>query len=123
MWQILPKRRRSQFRGIFVASAGLDTFLAVLTGMANPNPSATAAHHQRVDPDHFPGQVHQGTTGVSLVDGCIRLDQTFDLIPTAGIDRPPGSADYTHCSPIEEDNLHFLRAFHHVVVGQDVAFS
>ena len=58
--------------------------------------AVAAAHDQGVDADHFAGQVDQRPAGVALVDGGIGLDQVFDLVALAGIDRAPGGADHAH---------------------------
>ncbi len=81
------------------------TACAVLAGMAKPSPSATrgrAANYQGVDADHFAGQVDQRSAGVALVDGRIGLDQVFDIVAIAGVDRAPGGADHTHSDRVLE---------------------
>ena len=56
---------------------------------------AGIADDQGIDADDRTGEIHQRTTGVTLVDGGIGLDQTFDLEAVAGVDGTPGSANHT----------------------------
>ena len=66
-----------------------------VAGDGEPKTLAPAAltQDERVDPDELPLGIHQRTTGVSRVDGRVRLDVDDWVI---GIDLPGDRADHAH---------------------------
>lgn len=58
--------------------------------------SQTSAYDYGINTDNFACQVDQRTARIALVDGGIRLDQVFEPVALAGIQRSAECTDYAH---------------------------
>ncbi len=54
------------------------------------------ADNQFVDADHFTREINQRSARVALIDRCVGLNQTFDLVAVTGVDGTSGRADHAN---------------------------